>query len=391
MSETTASAKPLELTIVMPCLNEAETLGSCVEEALRALREQDIRGEVVIADNGSTDGSQATAMRLGARVVPVAAKGYGHALQGGIAAARGRYILMGDSDGSYDFTHAGRFIAKLDEGWDLVMGNRFLGGIQPGAMPWKNRHIGNPILSGIGLLLFRCPAHDFHCGLRAFTKAAYDRLELRTGGMEFASEMVIKATLFQLRVTEIPTTLRPDGRSRPPHLRPWRDGWRHLRFMLLFSPRWLFLQPGLALMVLGLVAGGLLLRGPVHLGSVAFDVHTLLFAAMAVLIGFQSVAFAVLTKVFAIQSGVLPPDAGFHRWMHRVNLEKGLVAGGALIASGLALSLYAVNTWGHQRFGDLHPGELLRWVVPGGTLLALGCQTVLVSFFLSILGVQLKK
>ncbi|MBS0630711.1 MAG: glycosyltransferase family 2 protein [Verrucomicrobia bacterium] len=391
MSATPAPAESLDLTIVMPCLNEAETLGACVEEALRALRDQNIRGEVVVADNGSTDGSQAIATRLGARVVPVAAKGYGHALQGGIAAARGRYILMGDSDGSYDFTHAGRFVAKLDEGWDLVMGNRFLGGIRPGAMPWKNRHIGNPILSGIGRLLFRCPARDFHCGLRAFTKAAYERLGLRTGGMEFASEMVIKATLFHFRVTEIPTTLRPDGRSRPPHLRPWRDGWRHLRFMLLFSPRWLFLQPGLALMTLGLVAGGLLLRGPVHLGAVTFDVHTLLFAAMAVLIGFQSVAFAVLTKVFAIQSGVLPPDAGFNRWMQRVNLEKGLVAGGVLIAAGLALSLCAVNAWGRQRFGDLHPGELLRWVVPGGTLLTLGCQTLLVSFFLSILGVPLKK
>lgn len=391
MSAPPASAESLDLTIVMPCLNEAETLGACVEEALRALREQNIRGEVVVADNGSTDGSQAIATRLGARVVPIAAKGYGHALQGGISAARGRYILMGDSDGSYDFTDAGRFVAKLDEGWDLVMGNRFLGGIQPGAMPWKNRHIGNPILSGIGRLLFRCPARDFHCGLRAFTKSAYERLGLRTGGMEFASEMVIKATLFHFRVTEIPTTLRPDGRSRPPHLRPWRDGWRHLRFMLLFSPRWLFLQPGLALMTLGLVAGGLLLRGPVHLGAVTFDVHTLLFAAMAVLIGFQSVAFAVLTKVFAIQSGVLPPDAGFHRWMQRVNLEKGLVAGGGLIAAGLVLSLCAVNAWGHQRFGDLHPGELLRWVVPGVTLLTLGCQTLLVSFFLSILGVPLKK
>lgn len=391
MSATTVSAESIDLTIVMPCLNEAETLGYCVEEAMRALREQNIRGEVLIADNGSTDGSQAIATRLGARVVPVVAKGYGHALQGGIAAARGRYILMGDSDGSYDFTHAGRFVAKLDEGWDLVMGNRFLGGIQPGAMPWKNRRIGNPILSGIGRLLFRCPARDFHCGLRAFTKAAYERLELRTGGMEFASEMVIKATLFQFRVTEIPTTLRPDGRSRPPHLRPWRDGWRHLRFMLLFSPRWLFLQPGLALMALGLMAGGLLLRGPVRLGPVAFDVHTLLFAAMAVLIGFQSVAFAALTKVFAIQSGVLPPDTGFNRWMQRVNLEKGLVAGGLLIVAGITLSLCAINTWGHLRFGDLRPGELLRWVVPGVTLLTLGCQTVLVSFFLSILGVPLKK
>jgi hypothetical protein len=391
MSTPTGSAEPLELTILMPCLNEAETLAGCVGEAMRALREQNISGEVVVADNGSTDGSQEIATRLGARVVPVTAKGYGHALQGGIAAARGRCILMGDSDGSYDFTHAGRFVAKLNEGWDLVMGNRFLGGVQPGAMPWKNRYVGNPILSGIGRLFFRCPARDFHCGLRAFTKSAYARLALRTGGMEFASEMVIKATLFHFRVTEIPTTLRPDGRSRPPHLRPWRDGWRHLRFMLLFSPRWLFLQPGLALMTVGAVSSALLVRGPVRLGAVTFDVHTLLFAAVAVLIGFQSVAFAVFTKVFAIQSGVLPPDAGFNRWMQRVNLEKGLIVGGLLIAAGLALSLHAVGAWGRQSFGDLAPGELFRWVIPGGTLLTLGCQVMLVSFFLSILGLPLKR
>lgn len=385
------TVESLELTILMPCLNEAETLAGCVSEALRALREQAIRGEVVVADNGSTDGSQEIATALGARVVPVAAKGYGHALQGGIAAARGRFILMGDSDGSYDFTHAGRFVVKLREGWDLVMGNRFLGGVLPGAMPWKNRYLGNPILSGVGRLFFHCPARDFHCGLRAFTRDACARLDLRTGGMEFASEMVIKATLFGLRVTEIPTTLRPDGRSRPPHLRPWRDGWRHLRFMLLFSPRWLFLQPGLALMLAGAALGALLIRGPVRLGAITLDVHTLLFAAVAVLIGFQSVTFAVLTKVFAIQSGVLPPDENFQRWMRRVNLEQGLLTGGLLTAAGLTLSLHAVGAWGGQQFGSLAPGELLRWVIPGGTLLTLGSQTVLVSFFLSILGLPFKR
>ena len=390
-SPVPTASEPLDLTILMPCLNEAETIAGCTSEALRALQEQGIRGEVVIADNGSTDGSQAIATQLGARVVAVTEKGYGRALQGGVAAARGRYILMGDSDGSYDFSHAGRFLAKHREGWEIVMGHRFLGGILPGAMPWKNRYLGNPVLSGIGRLFFRCPVGDFHCGLRSFSRAAYDRLALRAGGMEFASEMVIKATLFRERMTEIPTTLRPDGRNRPPHLRPWRDGWRHLRFMLLFCPRWLFLQPGLALMAVGGGLGALLTRGPLALGDVRLDVHTLLFAAMALLIGFQSVAFAVFTKVFAIQSGVLPRDDSFQRWFRWINLEKGLIVGGGLMVAGIALSLHAVGLWGAHRFGNLAPGELLRVVIPGGTLLTLGCQVVLVSFFLSILGLPLRK
>lgn len=389
--ESPAADTPLELTIVMPCLNEAETLAGCVEEALRALREQNLSGEVIVADNGSTDGSQEIATRLGARVVPVSEKGYGRALQGGIAAARGRFILMGDSDGSYDFTHAGRFVEKLREGYDLVMGNRFLGGIQPGAMPWKNRYLGNPILSGIGRLFFRCPIGDFHCGLRAFSRDAYNRLELRTAGMEFASEMVIKATLFGLRITEIPTTLRPDGRSRPPHLRPWRDGWRHLRFMLLFSPRWLFLQPGLALLFIGFVIGALLVRGPLRLGSVTFDVHTLIFAAMSVLIGFQAVTFAVFTKIFAINSGLLPADPRLERPLRWLNLERGLALGAVLALAGLALSFHAVGVWSGHAFGNLAPGELLRLVIPGSVFLTLGCQIILMSFLLSILDLPLRR
>jgi len=389
--ESPAADTPLELTIVMPCLNEAETLAGCVEEALRALREQNLSGEVIVADNGSTDGSQEIATRLGARVVRVSEKGYGRALQGGIAAARGRFILMGDSDGSYDFTHAGRFVEKLREGHDLVMGNRFLGGIQPGAMPWKNRYLGNPILSGIGRLFFRCPIGDFHCGLRAFSRDAYNRLELRTAGMEFASEMVIKATLFGLRITEIPTTLRPDGRSRPPHLRPWRDGWRHLRFMLLFSPRWLFLQPGLALLFIGFVIGALLVRGPLRLGSVTFDVHTLIFAAMSVLIGFQAVTFAVFTKIFAINSGLLPADPRLERPLRWLNLERGLALGAVLALAGLALSFHAVGVWSGHAFGNLAPGELLRLVIPGSVFLTLGCQIILMSFLLSILELPLRR
>jgi glycosyltransferase involved in cell wall biosynthesis len=385
------SSEEIELTILMPCLNEAETLAGCVAEAMAALKQHHINGEVVVADNGSTDGSQAIAEKFGARVVPVTEKGYGCALRGGIAAARGRYILMGDSDASYDFTHADRFLVRLREGWEVVMGNRFMGGIQPGAMRWKNRHIGNPALSGIGRVFFQCPVGDFHCGLRAFSKACVDRLDLRTSGMEFASEMVIKATLFKARMTEVPTTLRPDGRNRKPHLRPWRDGWRHLRFMLLFSPRWLFLQPGIALMGLGLVTSALLIGGPLKIGSITFDVHTLLFAAMAILIGFQSVVFAVCSKVFAIQSGLMPPDKKFSRWLSWINLEKGLVVGGLFVLAGLAVSLEAVGLWSHQGFGSLAPGELLRWVIPGGVMLTLGCQIILVSFFLSILGLSIER
>ena len=390
--ESPASADTsLELTIVMPCLNEAETLAGCVEEALRALREQNISGEVIVADNGSTDGSQEIATRLGARVIPVSERGYGRALQGGIAAARGRFVLMGDSDGSYDFTHASRFVEKLRSGYDLVMGNRFRGGIQPGAMPWKNRYLGNPLLSGIGRLFFRCPIRDFHCGLRAFSRDAYHRLELRTAGMEFASEMVIKATLFALRITEIPTTLRPDGRSRPPHLRPWRDGWRHLRFMLLFSPRWLFLQPGLALFFGGLLVSALLVRGPLRIGAITFDVHTLIFAAMAVLIGFQAATFAVFTKIFAINSGLLPADPRLERPLRWLNLERGLALGAVLALSGLVLSFNAVGVWSGHAFGNLAPGELLRLVIPGSVFLTLGCQIILMSFLLSILDLPLRR
>lgn len=276
------------VSIVLPCLNEAETLEFCIVEAQSALAEAGIDGEVVVADNGSTDGSQAIARRLGARVVEVGVKGYGAALQGGIEAARGEFILMGDSDASYNFGHAPRFVEKLREGYDLVMGNRFQGGIEPGAMPWKHRWIGNPVLSGIGRLFFHCPAGDFHCGLRGFSKAAYEKMQLSTTGMEFASEMVIKSTLKGLKITEIPTVLRPDGRSRPPHLRSWRDGWRHLRFMLLFCPRWLFVIPGATLAAFGLLLMVMLVTsGTYWLGSIGLSVNTMLAAGVMVLVGYQ--------------------------------------------------------------------------------------------------------
>jgi glycosyltransferase involved in cell wall biosynthesis len=374
-----------EVSVVMPCLNEALTVAGCIQEARAAFAAAGLAGEVVIADNGSTDGSPALASAAGARVVPVAAKGYGHALRGGIAAARGRYIIMGDADGSYDYSHLPRFVARLRDGDDLVMGNRFLGGILPGAMPWKNRYLGNPVLSFIGRLFFTTSIGDFHCGLRGFSAGAYQRMQLRTTGMEFASELVIKAVILGLRVSEVPTVLRPDGRDRPPHLRPWRDGWRHLRFMLLFSPRWLFLYPGLTLMLAGLAFGLALLPGPLAIGRVHFDVHTLLFAALSVLIGFQAVSFAALSKFFAIRAGLRPPEPRFETFLRYVTLEWGLISGAALLVGGGLLWLGAVLIWGERGFGPLQPAETLRWVIPGALCLTLGCQVVLTSFFLSVM------
>jgi len=374
-----------ELSVVMPCLNEARTLAACIREAANAMQAAGINGEIVIADNGSTDGSQAIATAGGARVAAVAAKGYGHALRGGIEAARGRYILMGDADGSYDFSHLPRFVEQLRAGHDLVMGNRFRGGVQPGAMPWKNRYLGNPILSFIGRLFFPTTIGDFHCGLRAFSVEAYHRMNLRTTGMEFASELVIKSVVMGLRVTEVPTVLRPDGRDRPPHLRPWRDGWRHLRFMLLFSPRWLFLYPGLLLMAGGFAAMIALLPGPFVIGRVSFDVHTLLFAALAILIGFQAVSFAALSKFFAMRAGLRPPEEKFETWLRQNTLESGLASGAILFVAGLVLWASAVWIWGEHGFGPLQPAQTLRWVIPGALCLTLGCQLVLTSFFLGVL------
>lgn len=377
---------PLELSVVIPCLNEALTITGCVREAVDALAASGIAGEVVVADNGSTDGSQALAEKAGARVVPIALKGYGNALRGGIAAAHGKYILMGDADGSYDFSHLGRFVERLRAGADLVMGNRFLGGIQPGAMPWKNKHLGNPVLSFMGRLFFNTPIGDFHCGLRAFSADAYRRMDLRTTGMELASEMVIKSVLLGLRVEEVPTILRKDGRDRPPHLRPWRDGWRHLRFMLLFSPRWLFWYPGIFLMAVGLVLGAALLQGPLPLGRVTLDVHTLLFAAVAVLVGFQAASFAVLSKFFAIRAGLRNSQVGFDDWFRHLTLESGLITGGVLVIAGLALSSWAVLIWGGQNFGPLlQTSDTLRRVIPGALCIVLGSQMILSSFFLGVL------
>lgn len=376
---------PLELTVLMPCLNEARTIAACVREAREALDAAGITGEVLIADNGSTDGSQELALNAGARVVPVTQKGYGNALRGGIEAARGRFVLMGDADQSYDFGHLARFVERLRAGDELVMGNRFLGGIQPGAMPLKNRYLGNPVLSALGRLLFQTPAKDFHCGLRAFSKDAYQRMDLRTTGMEFASEMVIKASLMRMRVSEVPTILRPDKRGRPPHLRPWRDGWRHLRFMMLFSPRWLFLMPGLVLFLTGFAGLCALLPGPLHLGKITLDVHSMLFCSTFVLLGFQSMAFALLGKSFAIRAGLRPSDQRFDRLMSWLSLETGLLLGLGVLTVGLCLSAYAVISWSSSGFGPLDPLHALRLVIPGGLCLSLGIEIILASFLLGVL------
>ncbi len=380
----------IEVSVVMPCLNEAETLGSCIGKAQRALSEANIAGEVIIADNGSTDGSVEIAERMGARVVNVRVKGYGNALMGGIAAARGLYVVMGDADDSYDFGHIPRFVEQLREGADVVMGNRFRGGIEKDAMPALHRYFGNPMLTRIGRLFFHSPVGDFYCGLRGFRKDAYERMGLRTTGMEFATEMVVKATLLRLRIAEVPTTLSPDGRSRPPHLRTWRDGWRTLRFFLLYSPRWLFLYPGMALMLAGMVLGLWLLPSPRLVGSVTFDVHTLVYAAAFVLLGFQAVAFAVFTKFFAISEGLLPADPTLDRLFQYITLEVGLAVGGGLTIAGLATSAYAVGAWGSQHFGALDYSHTMRLVIPAVLLLTLGAQTIFASFFMSVLGLRRK-
>jgi glycosyltransferase involved in cell wall biosynthesis len=378
---------PIELSVVLPCLNEAETLETCVRKAQQTMREEGIRGEVIVADNGSSDGSIEIAERLGARVVHVIAKGYGNALMGGIGAAAGNYIVMGDADASYDFGHIPRFLEHLRNGADLVMGNRFRGGIEKGAMPALHQYFGNPALTWIGRLFFRSRAvGDFYCGLRGFRKDAYQRMGLRTTGMEFATEMVVKATLLKLRITEVPTTLSPDGRSRPPHLRTWRDGWRTLRFFLLYSPRWLFLYPGVALMVVGCCLGLWLLPAQRTVGTIAFDVHTLLYAAAFILLGFQGISFAVFTKLFAISEGLHPPDATLDRFFRYITLEVGLGVGVLLTIVGLSASLFAVAGWGTRHFGALDYSHTMRIVIPAVLLLTLGAQTVFASFFLSVLG-----
>src|ERR1700674_901082 len=388
-SEPTPSSA-VEVSIVMPCLNEAETLAKCISHAQSAVASGGFSAEIIVADNGSTDGSQRLARELGVRVVDVSRKGYGSALIGGIDAARGQYVVMGDADDSYDFEAIGPLIDKLREGYDLVVGNRFLGGIAPGAMPWSHRWIGNPALTLISRVFFHAPVGDTHCGLRAFTKDAYEKMHLRATGMEFASEMVIKAALRGMRITEVAVVLRPDGRSRPPHLRTWRDGWRHLRFMLLFSPRWLFLYPGLALFALGAVLSALLVAGPLYIAGVRLDIHTLLVAGFLSLVGYQLVLFAVFTKIFAIRMGFHPPHPVLQGLFRYITLEVGLLAGALMVLAGIVGLVLAVVSWRSVGFGNLDPSLTMREVIPAVVLLAIGTQTVFASFFISILSIDVE-
>jgi hypothetical protein len=375
----------------MPCLNEAETLAGCIQKANLGIQRTGLRGEIIVADNGSTDESVKIAQQHGARVVHVKEKGYGNALQGGIAAAVGKWILIGDADGSYDFSAIDGFVKKLKEGHELVMGCRLVTGggtILPGAMPWKNRWIGNPTLSFIGRVFFKCPVHDFHCGLRAFTREALDKMELKTTGMEFASEVIVKATFESLRIAEVPITLYPAGRSRAPHLRPWRDGWRHLRFMLIFSPLWLFLVPGLLMGISGMAAASVLTITPVKLRGVTFDAGTLAIACMIVLIGGQLVAFALFTKVFAIAEGLLPQDPAFSNKFKFFTLEKGIFLGALVLTLGFVLILRAVSIWRNADYLTLPYADNMRRLLPAVTLFVAGIQIIFSSFFMSVLGLK---
>ncbi len=377
-----------ELTIVLPCLNEAETLADCIVKASEALRGYGIDGEIIVADNGSSDGSPEIARALHARVVQVQVRGYGAALSAGIQAARGRYVLIADADGSYEFAHIDRFVAELRNGADLVVGNRFRGRIEPGAMPPLHRYLGNPVLSFLGRFFFHAPVGDAHCGMRAFSRAAYTRLNLRTTGMEFASEMIVKASLHGQCVVEVPTTLRKDGRSRPPHLRTWRDGWRHLRFLLLYCPRWLFWTPGMVLMLAGV--GLMLWLVPTErpFGQLNLGIDTLAYAIAAVLIGFQLLFFGVAAKVFATTEGLLPPDPAFERWFRFIKLETGLVAGALLALLGFVIALASIATWSRSGYGPLPPAAMMRRTLPAILCLTLGAEICFSSFFLSLLGLK---
>lgn len=381
----------IELSVVMPCLNEADTLETCIRKAQKAIDSHAIRAEIVIADNGSTDGSQEIALRLGARVVPVERKGYGSALMGGIAAAEGTFIIMGDCDDSYDFLEIPKFVEKLRAGYALVQGCRLPSGggtVLPGAMPFLHRWWGNPMFSWMARTWFRAPIHDIYCGLRGFTKAFYQRMDQRCTGMEFATEMILKASLFEEKIAEVPITLHPDGRtSHPPHLKTFRDGWRTLRFFLMYSPRWLFVGPGLFLIALGVIGYALALPG-VTVGPATLDVHTLVYASLALLLGHQALWFAIFTKTFAISEGMMPIDRRLDKLYRLFPLERGLLAGVVSLAVGMGLLIYTVNFWRETGFGRLDYAHTMRWVIPGSTLTALGMQTILSSFFVSILGMR---
>ena len=380
-----------EVSVVMPCLNEAETIAVCIKKANAYFENNGIDGEVVIGDNGSTDGSQEIARNLGARVIAIPNRGYGNALKGGFEAAEGKYIIMGDADDSYDFSALSPFIVKLREGNDFVIGNRFKGGIKKGAMPFLHRYLGNPVLSFLGRLFFNSSMGDFHCGLRGFSREAYKKMDLTTSGMEFASEMIVKAHLLNFKIVEVPTILYKDGRSRAPHLKTWSDGWRHLRFLLLYSPKWLFLIPGIFLMVSGLLLSAMLIISPIKISTVTFDVHTLLYTNGIVLVGFQFIVFYGLTKVYAVTQKLLPKSTRYNALFKYINLEKGLIAGFLMILIGIGLSVFGLMQWSDQHFGILEARNTLRVMIPAVTVIVLGVQVILYSFFFSILGLKDEK
>jgi glycosyltransferase involved in cell wall biosynthesis len=393
MGNASSADSPVEVSVVMPCLNEADTLEACITKAQKAFKEHGIQGEVIVADNGSTDASTTIARRMGARVVHVEAKGYGNALMGGIAAACGKFIIMGDADDSYDFGEIPKFVAKLRQGYQLVQGCRLPAGggrVLAGAMPFSHRWWGNPMFALMIRGMFYAPVHDAYCGLRGFTKEFYCRLDQRCTGMEFATEMIIKASLYGERISEVPITLHPDGRkSHGSHLKTFRDGWRTLRFFLIYSPRWLFLHPGILLIVLGLLGYGIAMPG-ITIKGINFDAHTLLFASLAILLGYQSIVFWIFAKTFAIGEGLLPADPKITRFFEIINLEKGVLVSAASIVLGLLLLAGAINQWRIHAFGPLDYSETMRWVIPGVTMTALGFQTLLSSFFVSLLGMRRK-
>jgi len=381
----------LELSIVMPCLNEARTLPICLRKARTFLTENKINGEIIVADNGSDDGSIAIARSFKARVIQVAEKGYGAALAGGIAAAFGRYVIMGDADDSYDFSELMPILAKLRKGYDLVVGNRFKGGIKPGAMPFLNHYLGNPVLTTLGKLFFKIPIGDFHCGLRGFNREAILRLDLRTIGMEYASEMIVRAALHKLRLAEVPVTLWPDGRDRKPHLHPWRDGWRHLRFLLLYSPRWLYLYPGLAMIILGILIAALLLPGPMQIAEgVGLDVHTLLVGAIGILVGVQSITFGFMARTYAMRNGIIPSSPRIEKLVGGLTLERLLILAGILIALGLSAVGWLINLWTVRDFGALDYRNAMRVLIVAVTCIVAGLQLGFAAFFMGVMQIRHK-
>ncbi len=389
-AETLEALRPrkVELTVLMPCLNEAETVAVCVRKAQEFLRRAAVDGEVLVADNGSSDGSIELAQSAGARVVQAEQKGYGSALMAGIAAAHGQFVIMADADDSYDFSRLDAFLQSLREGHELVIGHRFRGGIRPGAMPWLHRYLGNPVLSFIGRLFFSCRIGDFHCGLRGINRGAALRLGLSAPGMEFASEMIVKAALAGWSIDEVPTVLSPDGRTRPPHLRSWRDGWRHLRFLLMMSPRWLLFYPGVSLITVGVAVELLLMRGPVAIHGVGFGVHTMLYAAGATILGLQLVLFSVIARTVGVLKHLLPMTPKLRSFLQVFTVERGILLGCAFGLSGLTLAVYTLDTWFRARFGPLNPLTAMHAVIISVTLMLAGGEILFASFLLGLIDVH---